>query len=767
MNKKRFTIGLQSTMYHSDYMKQIVDGIQNFCVENDLNLLVFSGKHYNCPWNYEYENNVVYEYINQKLIDALIVPSATINNFLSYDEFKEIIYGFKGFPVISIGIPFSGIPSVIIDNKTGLHDEINHFIQHHGYNKIGFIQGPRDNIEAMERYNIYQKTLEENGIPFNPDYVVPGDFTPPGGIEAARVLLEDRKVKLDALIGANDDSIIGAARFYKNKGFNIPKDIAIGGFDNSLPSKNFLPPLTTVLQPLGEISKVAAKLALDLIQGKKVPPQILVPTQLIIRSSCGCLLNQILTAAPEGNHKSQISDLSNIPIIQIMENAIDRSFLMDNEKAYIFRTVQPVLIQFDSIINHQKADIKIQINNFLGSVHDHLLLNYQDVRILQTWQNFIFDLEQIVLFSKDEECKIARQSVISNCKSLIYETILIEQRTSSVNLLYELSFYRDSMSKIISAHKLDELIAMLNQELHNFGFETAYITLYDKTISHNLGDKWVMPKKAKLVLGLDQNKPVKISQRNKYFNPQENIIPLDCFPAGRRWSLSASPIFNREVHMGIIILEITNLEGILYESFTLQLNSIFHETLLFDEKLQSEKKLRKVLLKLEEANAKLGEMSVTDELTGLYNRRGFMSLAGQNFDLGIRMKKSGIVFFFDLDGLKKINDTYGHDEGDFAIKEAGNALKNNFRKTDIISRLGGDEFTVLAIDCQPDFFELFNQRFQSYLDNLNAKINKPYFIAMSMGAVSFTDSTQKNLEQLMAEADQMLYEQKKAKKATR
>jgi len=95
---------------------------------------------------------------------------------------------------------------------------------------------------------------------------------------------------------------------------------------------------------------------------------------------------------------------------------------------------------------------------------------------------------------------------------------------------------------------------------------------------------------------------------------------------------------------------------------------------------------------------KLNNLSQTDELTGLYNRRGFISLTRSSLELAQRMGKSGLLFFIDMDGLKVINDSYGHEEGDIAIKEIANILRSAFRKSDIVARLGGDEFTVFTTD---------------------------------------------------------------------
>ena len=101
-------------------------------------------------------------------------------------------------------------------------------------------------------------------------------------------------------------------------------------------------------------------------------------------------------------------------------------------------------------------------------------------------------------------------------------------------------------------------------------------------------------------------------------------------------------------------------------------------------------------------NNTLNTVSKTDELTTLLNRRGFFDLGQKNIDIAIEMNNKGLVFFIDMDGLKIMNDTYGHDMGDLAIKTQAKVLKQTFRANDIIARLGGDEFVVIAIGMGAD-----------------------------------------------------------------
>jgi diguanylate cyclase (GGDEF)-like protein len=163
--------------------------------------------------------------------------------------------------------------------------------------------------------------------------------------------------------------------------------------------------------------------------------------------------------------------------------------------------------------------------------------------------------------------------------------------------------------------------------------------------------------------------------------------------------------------------------------------------------------------------AALRSESLVDDLSGLYNRRGFMSLAQQQIKLSRRTMRGFFVVFIDLDRLKKINDTYGHLEGDRALVAVADILKKTFRETDIVGRIGGDEFIVLAIDAADDTAEIIKNRVEGNVREYNAAAGRAYQLSLSMGIVSFNSSKALvTLTQLMEQADRALYEHKRSKR---
>ena len=160
---------------------------------------------------------------------------------------------------------------------------------------------------------------------------------------------------------------------------------------------------------------------------------------------------------------------------------------------------------------------------------------------------------------------------------------------------------------------------------------------------------------------------------------------------------------------------------------------------------------------------KLHALSLKDELTGLYNRRGFLALAEQQLRLSERTKKRMHLYFVDLDGLKYINDEMGHEAGDATLMEAANLFKKAFRESDIIARIGGDEFAVLAVDTEETTPEVMISRLQKVLDTRNAEKGRRYKIRISIGIASYDPENPCSLDKLISRADESMYQQKRSK----
>ena len=176
------------------------------------------------------------------------------------------------------------------------------------------------------------------------------------------------------------------------------------------------------------------------------------------------------------------------------------------------------------------------------------------------------------------------------------------------------------------------------------------------------------------------------------------------------------------------------------------------------------RRLRIQTLLREKLEEELLSLSINDVLTGLNNRRGFLSLVKQQLKVSDRNKRGVQLYFADLDGLKWINDTLGHVEGDKALIEAATVFKDTFRTSDIVARLGGDEYAALAIDITGNDPEIFTDRLQFLIDTRNNQKDRKYKLSISIGYSYYDPENPCSLDELIARADQLMYQKKQNKK---
>ena len=163
------------------------------------------------------------------------------------------------------------------------------------------------------------------------------------------------------------------------------------------------------------------------------------------------------------------------------------------------------------------------------------------------------------------------------------------------------------------------------------------------------------------------------------------------------------------------------------------------------------------------ADTKLQHQALTDELTGLYNRRGFLALAEQQLKVASRSARRVMLVFADLDGMKAANDALGHEAGDRLLVDAARALRGSFRDSDIIARLGGDEFAVLLVDPVCSSQQFVEQRIEASVRQLNESSDRPLGLSMSLGVCEWHPASHGSLAGLLAAADAKMYAAKAAR----
>jgi diguanylate cyclase (GGDEF)-like protein len=220
-------------------------------------------------------------------------------------------------------------------------------------------------------------------------------------------------------------------------------------------------------------------------------------------------------------------------------------------------------------------------------------------------------------------------------------------------------------------------------------------------------------------------------------------------------SFLAVPLFSRGEVIGV--LHIRSKAAMAYAERDLRLAERIGEqiagaianALLFSEVKKAQEEIR--------------EMSLRDQLTGLYNRRGFITLAEQRIREANRGRFRMQLVFIDVDDMKKINDTLGHKAGDQALTATATVLGSTFRESDIVARIGGDEFAVMTVVGTEEARKALSRRLRRNVDAWNGKPSRPFKLSLSWGASLYDPEVPVSLDQLMSEADRLMYLQKKVK----
>jgi len=751
----RITLGMLVDQLGSGYARLLIAGVEDWCRAHDANLIVFTGRVLQSPLGHEYQSNVIYEYIRPGTVDALVMASGTQDSYLSPSEFRSYIRRFDQIPRVSMGIRLEGVASVLVDNRSGIRQAMEHLAGVHGLRRIAFLEGPDTNEEAVQRREAWQEAVADLHLEEDPSLCIHGgDFTQAGARTVMEARLDrDPRPGFQALLAASDEMAIAAAQVLTERGHAIPREIAVVGFDNITTAQFAAPSLTTVDQSLVGQGWAAADLAARLARGEKVPLTTVLPVHLTLRTSCGCLPRDVaelesLPTTPGAGTAPGVRSSSDVPAL------IERCIARWPSATYS----APERDLVESLVRRSGS------GDFLPALHDALTAAAAAGTDIAAWGTLLAAIQrELISQARTPEAVTLLWSQFQKARLLLSELQRVEQGRGLTDLRRHLRELRAVMEGLISVASIEELMDDLTPELARIDLATCLIALYDSEIAHGRNDEWIIPARAELMLAVVQGR--RLRDAEKEFSPAQALLPADLLPGGQRHLLVAKVMYFREEQIGYVLFQPGERDPAIYETFCVLLSNVLKGSRLLRARQQAEERLRQVLVELEEYNQRLSGLSQTDDLTGLYNRRAFLSLGSQNLALAQRMRRAGTVFFADLDDLKVINDCFGHEEGDRALQQAARILTETFRHVDLVARLGGDEFSILAVDTTADFAQVVRGRLDAALAEHNARAGKPYRLSLSIGSVTFDRSSEVGLEGLLRRADEILYAEKKRRKS--
>jgi DNA-binding LacI/PurR family transcriptional regulator/serine phosphatase RsbU (regulator of sigma subunit) len=221
-------------------------------------------------------------------VDAVLV--LPVGWQLGPQDIAEYCERFRALPVCCVpDVAADWCSRVSVDNEPGMRAVLTHLVEVHGYRRIAFVRGPAESDEAELRYRVYREVLAEHGLAFDPDLVAPGWYVLQSGVDAVRLLLDERKLVLDAIACANDGMAFGVMEALAARNIEVPRQVAVVGFDDVDLARYYDPPLTTARQPLRELGRTALDVLMAQLAPGARPQREVLSSRLVVRESCGCL----------------------------------------------------------------------------------------------------------------------------------------------------------------------------------------------------------------------------------------------------------------------------------------------------------------------------------------------------------------------------------------------------------------------------------------------------------------------------------------------
>lgn len=757
-------IALFISYLDNEFSMDIIDGAWLAAEDFDVNLFIFPTRlivdnyaNY-ADTRFEYQYNTLFSYGDRNNFDGIIVETGVICNGMKDAEVKKLFKQFGNIPVISIARKIENYPNISF-NVEGLREEIAHLITTHHCKRIGFIGGPVNNMEAQQRLEVYKQTLEEYDIPFDANLVGMGNFSE-FCVNEVDAVLRRNAGNIDALCFANDRMAIGGYKAIQALGLTVGKDIKVTGFDDAPSASVMHPMLTTVRSNVSTLGYRAISRCIEMMKGSKNQDDVSIDTSMIVRSSCGC---------PSKAHvfSEKFSDLRALEAMSIRDFCDElQAFLSTtlNCETTISREIQTVTDAFYDLLT------ECQCEDFNSEKCNELLMDAIKQIDFETlpYNEFSYMLRQVrrkAAFcaydnkKTDEFFLDLSDHIVSN---LFAESYKARQSYRDSSLMTNWIVH-DVLSNIMDE---DQSYFSIIRNIHRHGSQNCFLFIHEFPIVCRSYATWHRPRTERLVCYQCGDQEILIPHEEQSV-PTNKLFRVPQFPKGRHTYI-CSPLFYDTEQFGLLLCEM-NRKDYTYLGWFIgkQISYALKTKQLMEKQLEEQEKLFKSMEAISQKNEQLKKTSISDEMTGLYNRRGFIEIVSEQLRNPINLGKHTVIAFADMNYLKTINDRFGHDEGDFAIRGAAEILTRCFRNGDIVARFGGDEFAAFCFT-EPDcnFESLYRKRLQRTTDMFNEACAKPYLITLSTGIFEFTCKSNLDVTECLNIADDLLYEDKKKKPKT-
>ncbi|MBN2086297.1 MAG: substrate-binding domain-containing protein [Anaerolineales bacterium] len=587
MKKDRPTIGLLiGRLGDIGYAANVWPGVAAAAEERDANLVCFVGGALNALHEFDLQRNVIYDLASPENVDGLVAMSGSLGQFVGPERVLRYYDRFRPLPMVSIAMALEGIPSVLVDNSAGMRAAVTHLIEVHEFRRIAFIRGPATNTEAEERFRAYREVLDSHRLSFDPELVVDGNYLAPAGAAAVWRLLEERKARFDAVASANDEMALGAIGAFRERGMCVPQDMAVTGFDNVEEARYAAPPLTTIRQPLYEQGRKAAEMLLDFLAGKDVPGTVVLPTELVIRQSCGCFPRRFESMeaggeTPVGRPAKTTPAARRKQILAQMTAAVGIS-APGPEAGWQERLLNALS---DAVGKKKPPGV------FLHAWDDALRrVGIQGGDVTQ-WRPVLSILRREALPVLGGGEPDASGVDWRQAEDLIGDVALWAQVHRRLQANRRAFDFMTSISEpLMTAFDIPGLADVVAEQLPRMGVRSCYLSLYEKPVGAGVAapTEW-----SRLILAYNESGRVKLDPGGVKF-PSRMLVPQDILPARKRYAVMLEPLhFRDESQLGFIMLEPLQTEvGAHREALSRQISTALKGAILLQERHQAEQSLR-------------------------------------------------------------------------------------------------------------------------------------------------------------------------------
>ena len=753
---KQFRIGLAAVHSEIDYPRSLRMGVQNTLEELGHTLVPLAELiPYHTLANAEDYLRVSLSIASRLELDACILPVGCMAAYLEGDNAKAVQLAELMDPaktlVLDREIP--GFRCITKDNAPGMHECMKHLIETCGFTEIAFVSGPAASKGAREREMVYFEEMEAHGLTVKPSLFARGVFSGDCAAEIERLL--DDNTGLQAIACSCDLIAYTAYDVLSARKIRVGEDIAVTGFDDHPRSAHLDPPLSTVHMTGYDLGALAAREAVRLCAGQP-QEEFTLNSSFVPRNSCG---ESVLSGVTYIRHLLNQDPFPTDAFVSLM---VESSLSMAGPR--------------------MTADFRARMAAFFDKVRAAYRRHLAD----PTAELLLFSSNDLTeLFSQSYQGHLSIEGFHSLAITML-EALLEESPHEDASWIIEqISFLHLRVGRLLSSSAQANALTMQQREWKTFH-------MIDSSLREDRN-----PAKAHELI-LHQFAELGVREADLYLFPEpvefigtrsltlsDTLKPIGRVVHGQAEATpDAAPITLQQMLGQVLpryqpqarctvggILAGTELLGVAaLDPGSLELNDqliAFLNTGFALKHLQliaSERELNELLNR---NNLLLSEESQHDELTGLLNRRGFYNRLA--LLLRAQLGAQALILFLDLDGLKRINDSLGHDMGDDAIRACAGLLAARLPQDALVCRLGGDEFVACTPIADEAQAHALADALQADARAYNATHDLPYELSVSCGWVCFEidEHTPERQEALLAEADERLYEMKRQRKASR